>query len=67
MDWTLITWLAVLIWAWFMLADNGIPAATSTATLATSTVSIVRMAASQRIILHITRSTWERPHRRAWP
>jgi hypothetical protein len=47
MDWTLITWLAVLIWAWFMLAANGTPAAPSQLS-----EGIVRIAAWQRIILH---------------
>jgi hypothetical protein len=67
MDWTFITWLAVLIWAWLLLAPNDAPAAASANALATSTAGFVRMAASQRIILHTARSTWERPHRRAWP
>jgi hypothetical protein len=63
MDWTLIIWFAVLTLAWFLLAPKGTPAPASTATLAIWTVSIVRMAASQRIILYTARSTWECPRR----
>jgi hypothetical protein len=48
MDWTLITWLAVLTWAWFLLAANGTPAAA----LRQLSEGIVRMAAWQRIIVH---------------